>query len=128
RSELAQTAHSGPYVGSDRVAVAEIALRGKFGRVPRVLFQNRDFDGRSMRATKLRERAGFFDPKREGAIVFPYWRYLVEYHRAILRQPLPPAERIACWKALGEWVRMNRWHMQKDVRFAVQALRARAAA
>ena len=128
RSELAATAHSGPYVGSDRVAVAEIALRGKFGRVPRVLFQNRDFSGRSMRATKLRDRAGFFDPKREGAIVLPYWRYLLEYHRAILRQPLPTSERIACWKALGEWVAMNRWRMQNDVRYAVQALRAKATA
>ena len=128
RSELAQTAHSGPYVGSDRVAVAELGLRGKFGRVPRVLFQNRDFEGRSMRATKLRERAGFFDPKREGAIVLPFWRYLLEYHRAIVRQPLPVGERLACWKALGDWVRKNRYRMQNDVKFAVDALRAKARA
>ena len=38
------------------------------------------------------------------------------------------AERIACWKALGEWVRNNRYRMQNDVKFALQALRAKAGA
>ncbi len=127
RSELAQTAHSGPFVGSDRVAVAEISFARQVrpraaGAVPEPRLPG------SFRAGDETARAHrVLRPEAPNAIVLPYWRYLLEYHRSILRQPLPTAERIACWKALGEWVRKNRWRMQNDVRYAFEALRAKAA-
>jgi glycosyltransferase involved in cell wall biosynthesis len=128
RAELIKTPLIAAYVGSDRVMLAEIGLRGKMRRVPQVLFQNRDFSGRSMRVAPLRARVGWFNPKRAGAIVLPYWRYLLEYNRSIVRVPLPHSERVACWRTLVDWVRVNRWQMQKDVRFAVQRLREEIAA
>jgi glycosyltransferase involved in cell wall biosynthesis len=128
RDELAKMPGHGSYVGSDRPLVAELGLRGKFRRVDRPLFQNRDFDGRSTRSIPLRKRGGWFSPALEGQIIFPYWRYLLEYNRSILRVPLAPQERLACWRTLVDWVKRNRWQMQYDVRFAYEKLRARSSA
>jgi glycosyltransferase involved in cell wall biosynthesis len=133
RSELAKTPRIASYVGSDRPMLAELGLRGRFYRVPRVLFQMRDHDGRSIKVLPEHMRAQWFDPKLEGKISLPELRYLSEYHRAIWSVKLSARERMACLAVLGEWLVVNRRRIDADLRFGVnhllhqmKGLRARA--
>jgi glycosyltransferase involved in cell wall biosynthesis len=125
REVLAQTELHGGYAGSDRVLLAELGLRGRFHRVPRVLFQSRDFSGRALRSADLRSRAGWFNPKRSGKITLPHWRYFGEYARVVLRVPMPLAERAACWHACLAFLKYNRDDLRDDLRAALQRLTAR---
>ena len=127
RSVLAETPLHGSYVGSDRVMLAELGLRGRFHRVPRVLFQSRDYGGRSIRAQDIRARGGWFNPKLEGKIILPHCRYFFEFARTPLRVPLSVSERVACWRAVWEWRRENGWLMKEDLQQAIAKLRGRAA-
>src|SRR5262249_12561731 len=79
RAELAKTPRIASYVGSDRPMLAELGLRGAFYRVPRVLFQMRNHNHRSSNATPEHLRASWFDPKLEGKVSLPEWRYFLEY-------------------------------------------------
>jgi glycosyltransferase involved in cell wall biosynthesis len=123
RAELARTPRIASYVGSDRPMLAELGLMGRFFRVPRVLFQMRDHDNRSIKQLPEHMRAQWFDPKLEGKISLPEWRYLVEYNRAVWRVPMSSRERAACMSALGEWLVVNRRRLGGDLRFAVKYLR-----
>jgi hypothetical protein len=120
REELAKTDRIASYVGSDRPMLAQLGLQGRFHRVPRVLFQMRDHQGRSIKQMPEHMRAEWFDPRLKGKISFPELRYFVEYSRAIMRVPMPPGERAACFQALAEWLVTNRRRIGKDLRFGVE--------
>jgi hypothetical protein len=119
-AELTKTERIAPYAGSDRVMRAELGLRGRLQHLPRVLFQSRDFAGRSIRSPEIRERGAWFDPKLTGRIIFPHWRHFLEYNRAILRTPLSLEERKACWSALVRFAADNR--RRDDLQFALSKL------
>lgn len=123
REALAQTHLQGGYVGSDRMMLAKLGLLGRFHRVRRPLFQIRDHDDRSVRAIDTRERGFWFNPKLKGKILLPYWRYFLEYNRALLGVPLPTKERLACLNAMGEWLMINRHRMRKDLTMGYAKLR-----
>jgi glycosyltransferase involved in cell wall biosynthesis len=123
RDELAKTHRIASYVGSDRPMLAQLGLQGRFHRVPRVLFQMRDHDGRSIKQMPEHMRAQWFDPKLAGKISLPELRYLVEYGRSILRVPMPASERTACFQALAEWLVVNRRRINGDLKFLAGYLR-----
>lgn len=127
RAVVRRTGLLGSFVGSDRNLLAELALLGRFHRVPRRLFQNRDHPRRSVHATDLRssERAAWFDPQRPASVTLPFVRSWLEYLRSVERVPLPAAERLACYGALASWVVPNRWQLRRDVEHALGALGAR---
>ena len=124
RSTLARTELIGSYVGSDRVLLAQLALAGKFCRVPEVLFENRDHPRRSVVASTLRsrERLKWFDPSAAGAQSMPAWRCLREYQKAISQASISSAERRACYRTMGTWLLRNRWDLSADVNMAAKAL------
>jgi len=124
-AELVQTPLIGAYVNSDRVLLAELALRGRFHRVPQVLFQSRDHAKRSVRASRIQERASWFDPKLQGRILFPVWRTLREFLGSIRRVPMPLGSRLACLRATGGWVVRYRRMLFKDLRHAAKQVIAR---
>lgn len=74
-----------PFVGSDRLLLAELGLKGRFVRVPENLFLHREHGGRSVKVhRRLQERVTWFDPTR-GRVVFPHFRLMWEYVLAALR-------------------------------------------
>jgi glycosyltransferase involved in cell wall biosynthesis len=104
REVLATTPLIGAYVGSDRNLVAELALHGRFHRIPEPLFQSRDHPDRSIRLIRSdAERARWFDPEQAQRHRYWYHRRMLEYARSIHRSPLGGADRLGCYAELLRW-------------------------
>jgi glycosyltransferase involved in cell wall biosynthesis len=118
-SVLAQTPLFERYCRADSVLFVRAALRGRFIRLPRELFHNRDHGGRSERVSPSRIAAGSFfarwlgtgptppaewwDPAMRGRVVFPEWNLAWQYLRSVLAvRSLTLRQRVAC---LGWWTR-----------------------
>lgn len=86
---LRRTALIGPYAGSDKVLLGELALYGSFARLSDPLFFRREHEGSSLQAhPEWGDRYRWFDPTIRGAHRMGNWRLLVEYVRAIARTPV----------------------------------------
>ncbi len=104
---LEQTPKIGNYVGSDRVLLCELALRGKLCEVPEHLFSRRRHKDTSCSLPERKERAAWFDPSQAGVVTYPNWRILRECVGAIRRVPQPGQEKSRCYMQILEhiWVR-----------------------
>ncbi len=104
-SALRKTRLIGSYVGSDKILLAELALLGQFHQLPDSLFFRRAHAGSSVAATpdpSLRDE--WFDTTQQRKRQFVYWKWLLEYVRAIHHVPLSVGERISADRAmLGYW-------------------------
>lgn len=104
RSEFVRRGHlHEPFSGSDRNFVAEMMLYGTAVPAGRAEFYLRDHDRRSVRRLNrsglkkwAHRREGWYSPARAGRIVFPSWRRVSGYLKAIARAPLNPLQRVAC--------------------------------
>jgi hypothetical protein len=120
-AELRQTSLIGPYVGSDRVLLAELGLRGRFRRLEEPLFLHREHPMRSTRALPcLQDRLAWFDPSRGGRLTFPAWRLLREYVRCVDSSGLPAKSRLRCYRRVLSWVRWNYPSLLGDCLYAVR--------
>ncbi len=123
---LRRTPLIGAYVSSDRVLLAELALHGRLHEIPEVLFYRRHHRAVSSALDERRERLAWFDPKLQGRISLPNWRVLHEYHRALLRAPLTPRQRLACARQLGAHCAARGGHLRHDLAEAAKMAVARA--
>jgi glycosyltransferase involved in cell wall biosynthesis len=105
------------YCRGDSVLFARVALRGRFIRLGRELFLNRDHRGRSERVKPSRIACGSFfarwlgsgptppaewwDASKRGRVVFPEWNLAWKYLRSIGAAPLTLRQRTACY---GWWI------------------------
>jgi hypothetical protein len=102
---LRRTRLLGHYIASDRVLRVELALLGPYYIIPQRLFYNRDHPNRSVRLYPAHHlRAAWFDPRLSRRKVFPHWRLLKEYARAISRAPLSRWGRFWCYGQLVRWL------------------------
>jgi glycosyltransferase involved in cell wall biosynthesis len=108
---LRKTALIGPYVASDRILRAELALLGRFHEVPEYLFFLRDHAARSIRSMPAHhQRVAWFDPERMDQKVLPHWRIFLEYWKTVQRALLPSGQRFRCWLYLACWLgRDHNW-------------------
>lgn len=113
--ELRKTKCIGPYVGSDRILLAELSLMGPFYRVPEYLFFRRDHPQASVRAFKPHQRLGWFDPNMSGNIVLPNWRKGFEFFRAASRAQITSNERLQCYKIILFWFRKKRKELFREL-------------
>ncbi len=94
---LAQTALIGNYPASDMILLGELALLGEVFQTPEVLFLRRDHEKTSVRANReIEKRAIWFDPKNEGKIFLPRWRWFGEYLDGIRRARISFKEKLVC--------------------------------
>jgi glycosyltransferase involved in cell wall biosynthesis len=117
-SELRKTPCMRPHVRGDSVLLARLVLLGRFQRLEQHLFFNRDHNDRSSRyLAKQAVRPGsrlarflgggplpsaeWWDPRLKGQIVFPEWRVLREYTRAVQESCLPARQKRACYRAVA---------------------------
>lgn len=119
RNVLAQTPLIGRYVGSDRVLLAELGLRGKMYEVTEYLFHRRDHPQTSGRMFNIYQRLSWFDPSRGRSINLVNWKIGFEYFRSINRvRPTWPV-RMACYRANARWFVRRRRALVEDLKAAV---------
>lgn len=103
---LRDTELLGPYTSSDRVLVADLALRGRVFVIPEPLFQNRRHAGQSVWAFPTRRsRRLWFDPTLEDRRSFPLWRVLREFLRVVRRAPIGLVRKARCAAHMLGWLR-----------------------
>lgn len=113
----------GGYPGSDRVFLAELALRGPFVEVPDILMGYRFHEQQSMAAAtgEGSNRAAWFDTARAGKPGWPNWRRQRELFDAIARAPLSAADRRRCRLVATKVIGRGEWrHMAADLGRGVQ--------
>src|SRR5581483_4655496 len=104
---------------SDRCVLAELALYGRFHRIPEYLFSHREHAQRVTRMYPTRQARAFKLHERRPLMVFPHFRQFWEYMFAIWRAPLSWRERIRCWLQMMRWVRENARRLLYDIKFAL---------
>lgn len=103
--------------GHDKIYLAELALRGRFVRIPECLYMRREHARRSVRAyPKLRDRYAWLSPALAGKRMYPYWEYLRGYASAVARVPLNLKDRAACGIVLLKWLKYHWKDLAEDLK------------
>lgn len=112
-----------PYTDSDRTLVCEMALRGKFYRIPEVLFFRRVHKTKSTTVMpNWRARMVWWDPSAAHRITLPHWLQFFDYLETIRRVPLPMVVKMRCSLHMVAWL-TKEWHgrwMAKDLLVAAK--------
>jgi glycosyltransferase involved in cell wall biosynthesis len=111
---LRETNLLGAYIAADMILLAEMALRGRIVEVPEYLFFERyHAEGSVLSNPTLDDRAAWFDLESRGKLInqAPYYRWLWELSRAIMRASMSPVERVACFVAMRHWL----WHNKRGL-------------
>ncbi|HKR37540.1 MAG TPA: glycosyltransferase family 2 protein [Steroidobacteraceae bacterium] len=121
---LRTTCLHGDYADSDRVLLAELALHGRFHRIPEYLFFRRAHTGQSTSVAPDRQsRTVWFDPQKyQGKLLFPHFREFREYLAAVARAPIRIADRLWCMGEMVRWLGTNRRRLQSDLDHAGRQL------
>lgn len=115
-ASLERTHLHGAYADSDRVLLAEMALRGRFIHIPEWLFSRRLHA--SQTTTKYRDRwdrSLIFDPSKHGRLIIPWLRELIDLMRAILLGPITWNERYSCTRYLYWWCSVHSKFLKQDI-------------
>lgn len=124
RTEVARSTRLiGPYVLSDIVFLAEMAMRGRFVQVPETLFLRRYHTERPLVASlRFEDQAAWFDPSGGGGARFPQINLGAELLRAVRRSGLPAPEAARCAAAAARaWIVPHWRHMGGEVKLAARA-------
>lgn len=117
REVLAGTGLIGSFPMSDLVLLAEVAMRGQFHEVPERLFLRRMHAEQSMEKYHDRQaRAQWFRPGRTPGRLFPCWRVLLEFWKAIGRAPLSGTEQAAAFVHTRLWIQRYWKDHARDLR------------
>ena len=122
---LRRTPLLGSYPAHDMPLLAELSLLGRFIEIPEILFLHREHDQRSVRVYDFNDPYGavvWYDPRRAGKLMFPYWRILGEYLAAIRRAPVSTVERLHCMALVLRWMRDNANKLSVDLVLATDRL------
>ena len=115
RSSLANTRLIAPYLGSDRVLLAELALMGRFHRVPETLFLSREHPQRSIRIQNDRDRERWFAPGVSAKKLRPNWRRLREVRGALSRSKVSFGVRFRSFATIIEWALRQRGSLFREL-------------
>lgn len=106
RSALLGTGLIGTFSGSDRVLLAEMALRGPWVRLPEHLFLHREHEARATRALLLVDRAAavrWLAPEAKPQHGRLFHLILYRDYRRVVRRNLPRGQRRSCRRELVRW-------------------------
>lgn len=128
RSALERTPLHGGYPASDRVLLARLALLGRFYELPEPLFRPRAHAAQPARARADRYAlTAWYDPAKQGRILFPKWRIFAGYWSTVVGAPVPITDRLACYGYLVRWLAHNRRELLRNLTTAAKMLLLRSA-
>ena len=114
---LRRTRLIGRYVSADRVLLAELAMQGRFVRVPGVLLKRRKHEGSSMRAqVSVDARMRWFDTSYRGTLRSPHLLWLWKYLTAIPAARFSPMESVRCLLAMRDYMKRVRPRVMRELR------------
>jgi glycosyltransferase involved in cell wall biosynthesis len=120
RDALCRTKLHGPFADSDRVLLAEMALRGRFILVPKPLIGRREHPLQTTNQPDRWRRTLIFDPSKRDKLIFPFVREAVEFFGAVGRAPLTWRQRRRCSVHLLRWLYYHPQQLAKDMALAVE--------
>jgi glycosyltransferase involved in cell wall biosynthesis len=107
RSALVGTGLIGTYSGSDRVLLAEMALRGPWIRLTEPLFLHREHAARATRSLLLVDREAALkwqDPSGKSRAKAQHFHLvLYRHYLRVIRRNVSPGQRRACYRELIAW-------------------------
>ncbi len=112
---LAKTKLIAPYLGSDRVLLAELALQGRLVRVDEKLFLSREHPQRSIRMRSDREREQWFGAGKPPEKMRPNWKRLGAVRDALKRADVPFTVRMQCRAAIARWTMQQRGSLYREL-------------
>ena len=118
---LRRTAVIANYIGSDLVLLAEIALLGRFYKIPSDLFFRRDHPQKSDRANRtLEELAAWYRPDNKSSIYqLRNSRLFLEYLACLRRHPLGLQQKARCYLHMAKWLRWELKEISSECTFAL---------
>jgi glycosyltransferase involved in cell wall biosynthesis len=113
---LGKTKLHGSHLAADRNLLGELALRGKFYKIPQYLFYVREHPSRSIRIGPQtpESRGKWFDSRNNGKRMYEHPRLFLEYWKAIQRVPLSFNERAQAYKYLWRWFVVSKNSIKND--------------
>lgn len=110
------------YFSSDCNLMAEVALYGKFAKVPEFLYYRR-MDPRTSTALKSgQEVIAHYEPTRRKPMLFQHWKMSFARFGTVWRVPLPIRERARLAAYISRCIVWNRRNLAEEVRVAVKQL------
>jgi glycosyltransferase involved in cell wall biosynthesis len=104
REQLARSRLLPSFLGADRAMLAQVALFGRFIRVPEALIRIRDHGQRYSQARKRpKDRAAWHDTSKAGKTKLPVWTMYRAYWSAVASAPIPAGEKARARLSLFEW-------------------------
>ncbi len=123
RSVLSKTKLMGNFASADRVLVAQLGLMGKFYEVPEFLLHWRRHKASFSMTHTWYTGSGWWDTEKKGQVVFPAWRIVGEYIKAVRRSPLKLGQKLHCYLHVYNWTRRYEGRMKEDLRMYFKHLR-----
>jgi glycosyltransferase involved in cell wall biosynthesis len=109
-SAMTKTKYLQPFVDSDRVWLARLALQGPFHEIPEYLFNSRMHGSRyGSQAHRPAAQLAWFDPLKRRKLVFPAVRLYGEYLRAVVESELRLRDKMACLYIVATCLRKSWW-------------------
>jgi glycosyltransferase involved in cell wall biosynthesis len=133
RDVFARTDLQGPYYGSDKVIVVQLACMGKIKILPEKMFLFRRHPDQSASITNAAQRESWNDPqqkqtqkKKRASRIYPRWMCFKGYWRGLRMAKMTPWQRMYSFGVLGVYALQPQrwWNLTKEA----LGLRPRAAA
>jgi glycosyltransferase involved in cell wall biosynthesis len=104
---LKQTDLIGYYAHGDGVLLVQLGFLGRFYKIPDYLFFSRNHARQSTKIAQSNYNSytAWFDPKKAGQFVMPWWRVFREYCLSIGNAPLTWRERLGCALYMVSWLK-----------------------
>jgi len=115
------------YIGSDMVLLAELALLGKFHRIPEYLFFRRDHPEKSDRANPtLEELAVWYRPENKGSVQLRNLRLFLEYLASIRRARIGSCQKALSYMHMAKWLRWELKEISAECASALKQILSRS--
>lgn len=123
---LRQTPGMGNYGHADGILLEQLAMLGRFQEIPEVLFWARRHEKQSMvvyansqgKEMNYYTYAAWYDPKKQGKLLFPTWRIWWENIMAFQRSSIPLGDRFFCFLYWLRWTWRKRRYLLKELAVA----------
>ena len=118
----------GPYVASDKILLAELALRGPFHQLTEELFFRRYHATASLSLhPQPEDRDRWFDTQRSAPRLFVHWKWFAANLESIHHAHLSPAQSVACYAHMWRYLGLYRYSLYDELKHILRAKMQRPA-